>query len=100
MFTFLSPGQRVVSIRDSYGGTSLLFLEFLPRFNIEATLCTTTDFDEIEREIAKGCDLVYLESPTNPTLKITDIERIAKAAKAQNAKVKKMMKSFCDGMKL
>jgi cystathionine gamma-synthase len=79
-FTFLRPGDRVVSIKDSYGGTNKLFTEFLPAFGIEATLCTTGDHAAIEAEIARGCKLLYLESPTNPTVKITDITRLAGAA--------------------
>jgi cystathionine gamma-synthase len=80
LFTLLSPGDRVVSIKDSYGGTSKLFIEFLPRFNIEAFLCETTDHEQIEDEVKKGCKVLYLESPTNPTLKVVDIERLARAA--------------------
>ena len=81
LFALLSPGDRVVSIKDSYGGTNVLFEEFLPRFSIEARLCDTTDFDEIESELARGCKLLYLETPTNPTLKVIDIERLCRAAK-------------------
>ena len=80
LFALLSPGQRVVSIRDSYGGTNVLFEEFLPRFGIVTRLCNTTDHDQIEREIAAGCTVLYLETPTNPTLKILDIQRLADAA--------------------
>jgi cystathionine gamma-synthase len=87
LFTLLSPGDRVVSIRDTYGGTNKIFIEFLPRFGIETTLCDTTDHEQIEAEIARGCQLVYLETPTNPTLKVVDIERLAKAARAVGALV-------------
>jgi len=80
LFTLLSPGDRVVSIKDSYGGTSKLFMEFLPRFNIEAFLCETTNHEQIEKEVKKGCKILYLESPTNPTLKVVDIKRLARAA--------------------
>jgi cystathionine beta-lyase/cystathionine gamma-synthase len=73
-------GQRVVLVKDTYGGTNLLFAEFLPRFNINVTLCDTTNHDQIEAEIAKGCDLVYLESPTNPTTKVLNIARLASHA--------------------
>jgi cystathionine gamma-synthase len=78
--TFLAPGDRVVSIRDSYGGTTKLFTDFLPRVGVEATLCPTEDHEALEAEIAHGCRLVYLESPTNPTLKILDLARLARAA--------------------
>jgi cystathionine gamma-synthase len=79
LFALLSPGDRVVSVKDTYGGTNEIFLKFLPRFNIEATLCDTTDHEAIEREVAKGCNLLYLETPTNPTLKVVDLARLAKA---------------------
>ncbi len=84
-FALLSPGQRIVSQKDSYGGTSKLFLDFLPRFGIEVRLCA--DYEEIEREIRIGCDMLYLESPTNPTMKIVDIARLAAAAKDNGAVV-------------
>lgn len=79
LFAHLSPGDRMVSVKDTYGGTNEIFLNFFPRFKIEAALCDTTDHESIEKEIAKGCKLLYLESPTNPTLKVIDIERLAKA---------------------
>lgn len=85
LFTLLSPGERVVSVKDTYGGTSVIFTEFLPRFGIEATLCDTTDHEALEKELAKGCKLLYLESPTNPTTKVIDIARLAKAAHAVGA---------------
>ncbi len=87
LFALLSPGARVVSIKDTYGGTNVIFSEFLPRFNVRVTLCDTTDHDQIEAEIAKGCDVVYLESPTNPTTKVMDIARLAAAAKTVRATV-------------
>jgi len=81
LFTILSPGDRVVSIKDTYGGTSKILLDHLPRFGIDVQLCDTTDHEQIEKEISKGCQVVYLESPTNPTLKVMDLARLAKAAK-------------------
>ncbi|MCC5822311.1 MAG: cystathionine gamma-synthase family protein [Phycisphaerales bacterium] len=87
LFTFLSPGSRVVSIKDSYGGTNKLFVEFLPRFGVEVVLCETHDHEQIEREAAKGCDVLYLETPTNPTLKVLDIRRLAEAGRRGGATV-------------
>ncbi|MES1215790.1 MAG: cystathionine gamma-synthase family protein [Bacteroidota bacterium] len=85
LFALLGPGKKVVSIKDTYGGTSKLFLEFLPYYKVDVQLCETTDHEELELEIAKGCDLVYLETPTNPTLKVVDIKRLASAAKKVGA---------------
>lgn len=78
--TFLQSGDRIVSIKDSYGGTNVIFNEFLPPLNIDIALCETGDYEQIEAEISKGCKVLYLETPTNPTIKITDIKRLAKAA--------------------
>jgi cystathionine gamma-synthase len=80
LFALLSPGGRVVSVKDTYGGTNRLFLDFLPRFQIEVELCETTDHEQLEAAIARGCDVVYLETPTNPTLKVMDIVRLSRAA--------------------
>ena len=85
--TFLKPGERIVSIKDSYGGTNVIFNEFLPPLNIDVSLCETGDYEQIETEIAKGCKVLYLETPTNPTIKITDIERLSIAAKKVGALV-------------
>lgn len=85
--TFLVPGDRIVSIKDTYGGTNKIFTEFLPRQQVEVVLCETGDHEQMLKEVAKGCKILYLESPTNPTVKITDIERMAKAGKEAGALV-------------
>ncbi len=87
LFALLSPGDRIVSIKDSYGGTNRIFLEFLPRFHIESTLCDTEDHESIEAAVKSGCKILYLESPTNPTLKVVDIARLAEAAHSVGALV-------------
>ncbi len=61
--------------------------EFLPRFDIRVDLCDTTDHEQIEAAVAAGCKVVYLESPTNPTLKVVDIARIAAAGRRAGAVV-------------
>lgn len=85
--TFLVPGDRIVSIKDTYGGTNKIFTEFLPRQQIKVTLCETGNHEQIEAEVAKGCKILYLETPTNPTVKITDIECMAKVGRDAGALV-------------
>ena len=85
--TFLTTGDRIVSIKDSYGGTNVIFNEFLPPLGIEVSLCETGDYEQLEAEISKGCQVLYLETPTNPTIKITDIKRLSMAAKKVGALV-------------
>jgi cystathionine gamma-synthase len=87
LYALLSPGKRVVSVKDTYGGTSEIFTDFLPAYDVEVVLVDTTDFDAIEAEVAAGCDVLYLETPTNPTLKILDLERLTAAGHAAGAVV-------------
>ena len=87
LFALLAPGKRVVSVKDTYGGTTKIFTEFLPRYNVEVALCDTTDHEAIEAEIAAGCDLLYLETPTNPTIKLMDLKRLSQAGKKAGAVV-------------
>jgi len=87
LFALLASGNRVVSVKDTYGGTSAIFNEYMPKYQIDTVQCDTADHDQIEAEIAKGCTLLYLETPTNPTTKIIDIARLSKVAHAQAAVV-------------
>ncbi len=87
LWTLLEPGRRVVSVRDTYGGTSVVFQDYLPRYGVECVLCDTSDHGAIEAEVARGCDLLYLETPTNPTLKVLDLERLARSGREAGAVV-------------
>src|SRR5690606_2887040 len=70
-----------------YGGTNRLFLDHVPRFGIDAELCDTDDEEGILRAIDAGCDLLYLETPTNPTCKVLDLAKLAERAEARGATV-------------
>jgi len=85
LLALLSAGDRAISVKDAYGGSYLCFTDILPRFGVETVLCETDDTAAIEAEVAKGCDLLYLESPTNPALKVLDLRRLAAAAHAVGA---------------
>lgn len=87
LLALLEPGRRAVTVRDAYGGTYLLFSEVLPRFGIECVICDTDDPDAIDEAIGEGCDLLYLETPTNPTLKVVDLARHAERAHGVGANV-------------
>ena len=76
LFALLKPGKRVVTIKDAYGGTYLHFTEILPGWGIECKVCETYDENAILEAVASGCDLVYLETPTNPLLRVVDLEKI------------------------
>ncbi|MBW2059304.1 MAG: aminotransferase class I/II-fold pyridoxal phosphate-dependent enzyme [Deltaproteobacteria bacterium] len=77
LLSLLSSGDHVVSVKDSYGGTYLIFTTLLPRFGVGVDLVETTDPRAIEGAVGKRTKVVYLETPTNPTLKVIDLERIS-----------------------
>jgi cystathionine beta-lyase/cystathionine gamma-synthase len=83
LFALLASGNRVVSVKDTCGGTSAIFNEYMPKYRIDAVQCDTADHDQIEAEIAQGCTLLYLETPTNPTTKIIDIARLSLLAPSE-----------------
>jgi cystathionine gamma-synthase len=85
LFALLEPGMHAVSVKDAYGATYLHFTQILPRFGIHCHVLDTDDTDAIEACIEKNCHLLYLESPTNPTLKILDLERLMGLAKKKGA---------------
>lgn len=76
-----SRGDHVVSIRDLYGGTLTFFKDVLPRFGIDVTLVEATDFEAMKSAIHENTRVIYAETPTNPTLKIVDIAKVAELGK-------------------
>jgi len=80
VFSLIEKRSHVVGIRDLYGGTFALLSSLLPRLGIETTLVDTTDFDEMARAVKKNTKAILIETPTNPTLKIVDIIKVAKLA--------------------
>ncbi|HUR50300.1 MAG TPA: aminotransferase class I/II-fold pyridoxal phosphate-dependent enzyme [Acidimicrobiales bacterium] len=87
LLALLEPGARVVSARDTYGGTYLMFTKLLPAWGIECHVIDTDDDEAIEAAIGDRCDVVYLETPTNPTLKVLDLARLSAAGHRAGATV-------------
>jgi len=81
-FTFARPHGTIVYTTPLYGGTTGLIHDFLEPFGVEGIAIASGDGAGIERAIqaAKNCCIVYLETPANPTMIMTDIERVADAA--------------------
>jgi len=81
VMALLKTGDHVVAQRDIYGGMTKFFSEWLPRLGIETTLVDTTDYEQHARAIRPSTKLLYLESPTNPALRIVDLKRTAALAR-------------------
>lgn len=84
-FLLLSSGDHVVITEDVYGGTYRMVTEVLTRFGIEHTFVDMTDFDQVKQAIKPNTKAFYVETPSNPLLKVTDIRAISQLAKAHNA---------------
>jgi cysteine-S-conjugate beta-lyase len=81
----LKAGDEIVAVDDIYGGAYRLFNTVYNKFGIKVHYVDTTDAQNVFDAITPQTKLVWIESPTNPTLKISDIEAIAKIAHANNA---------------
>lgn len=79
-----NSGDHIVLTDDVYGGTFRVMTKVLNRFGIESTFVDTSDLSNLEKAIQPNTKAVYIETPTNPLLKITDIEAASKIAKKHN----------------
>lgn len=85
--TLLRAGDRVLIGDVVYGGTVRLFRNTFEKFGVRVDFVDTADAEEVERALRKPTRLVLLETPANPTLKITDIAAVAERAHRANATV-------------
>ena len=81
ILALLKTGDHIVAQRDVYGGVAKFFAEWLPKLGIETTLVDTTEYEQHQRAIRANTRLLYLESPTNPSLRIVDKKMTAALAK-------------------
>lgn len=83
MFLF-KPGDHIIAIDNLYGGTHRLFTEIFTQWGITFSLVDFANGDELKSHIRKNTKLIWLESPTNPLLKIIDLSSVARLAKQKN----------------
>ena len=81
ILALLKAGDHIVAQRDVYGGVTKFLTQWLPRVGIETTLVDTNDFDQHTRAIRPNTRMLYLESPTNPSLRVVDMKKMAALAR-------------------
>ncbi len=81
IMALLKSGDHIVAQRDIYGGTHKFLSQWLPNFGVETSFVDTTDYEQYARAIRPNTKLLYLESPTNPTLRVVDFKKMAALAK-------------------
>ena len=87
IMSHVNTGDRIVSIRESYGGTFDLLNRLLPGFGVQTVFVNCWDLEGLFREIDQGLSILYLETPTNPLLRVIDVKSLAEAAHAKGALV-------------
>ena len=80
----LKSGDHVVCSDDVYGGVSRLFNDLLVNYNLEFTYVNSSNVQEVESAIKENTKLIWIETPTNPLLKVTDLEAVGAIAKSKN----------------
>ena len=83
----LESGDEIIAVDDIYGGAFRLYTQVFDRFGIKINFVDTTDIENVKRAITPATKLFWLESPTNPLLKISDIRELSKIAKENNCLV-------------
>jgi cystathionine beta-lyase/cystathionine gamma-synthase len=81
IFSLVKAGDHIVAQRDIYGGVLRFLSQWLPKLGIETTFVDTNDIDQHERAIRPNTKLIHIESPTNPTVRVVDLEKIAALAR-------------------
>lgn len=80
-------GEHVVLGDNTYGGTYRLFARVLANYGVEFDLCDTTDATNLEKAIKPNTKMVFVETPTNPVMSVTDLQAVSDIAHAHGAKV-------------
>mgnify|MGYP002632555258 CR=1 FL=1 len=80
-----SPGDEIISVNDLYGGTYRLFTKVYEGFGLKFKFLDLTDINELSEHISSNTKMVWVETPTNPLLRIIDIKKAAEIAHANGA---------------
>jgi cystathionine gamma-synthase len=85
ILTFTRPDSRIVGMNEVYGGTFQFLYDYLPRLGIQTVGINCDNLDQLYEEINSGLSMLYLETPTNPLLRVVDVKPLAEAAHKKGA---------------
>jgi cystathionine beta-lyase/cystathionine gamma-synthase len=83
----LNPGDRILVCDDVYGGTGRLFRRLFAKYNLDFQFIDMANMDEVKKAATANTKLIWVESPTNPTMKVIDIQAMSAVAKSVGAKL-------------
>ncbi|MFL5661043.1 MAG: trans-sulfuration enzyme family protein, partial [Ktedonobacteraceae bacterium] len=84
ILSLLNAGDHIVSCDDLYGGTYRIFERVMRRYHVDTTYVTASNLAEYEQAIRPNTKLIWLETPTNPLLRLIDIQAVADIAHRHN----------------
>lgn len=87
LLALLPSGGRIAALDDLYGGTRRIFSVFSNMYGAKISYVDASSIENLEAALAEGADLVWLESPSNPLLKIVDLQAAARLARRYGARV-------------
>ena len=85
VFSLLNPGEHVILSDDIYGGTFRIIGDVFGKYGIEHTYVDMSDLDEVKAAIRPNTKMFFIETPTNPMMKVADIHAVSEIAKSVNA---------------
>ncbi len=80
----LNPGDHVVAVDDLYGGTYRLFTRLFSKYQLEFSFVSFENAENLDSAIQENTRLIWLETPTNPLMKLVDIQKVADQVKGKN----------------
>jgi cystathionine beta-lyase/cystathionine gamma-synthase len=81
ILSLIKAGDHIVAQRDIYGGAIKFLSQWLPKLGVETTFVDTNNIEQHERAVRPNTKILYVESPTNPNLRVVDLEQIAALAR-------------------
>jgi len=87
LISLLERGDHVLAFDDLYGGTKRLFDQVMTKFGLKFDYVDATDPENVSQGIKEDTEMIWLESPTNPLMKLSDIEKISKIGHERGIKV-------------
>ncbi|MBK8551921.1 MAG: PLP-dependent transferase [Ignavibacteria bacterium] len=84
IITLFKPGDHIICTNNVYGGTYRLFELIIKNYGLEFSYIDTSDLEELKKSIKPNTKFIYVETPTNPMLNITDMKKLSELAKSKN----------------
>ncbi|MGZ6972151.1 MAG: trans-sulfuration enzyme family protein, partial [Thermoanaerobaculia bacterium] len=87
LLSLAKAGDHVLVSRNTYGGTYRLFSKILANFGVTFDYVDTTDSETVRKAVTKATRMLFVETPTNPTMEISDLRALAAVAKSESARI-------------